>query len=154
MSCSYSEIAMAHFDNRAENYTFKLTVWKHFRDVVCSVWTHHINTHHINNIDSTGKIKFTVQIADENGLEFLDPKLKINESNKITIDVFSKATCSFTYVMPSTCSPSNIINKVPRGIALRLKSICDRDEKFTVRSNGYKSCLIARDYKPKVVENF
>ena len=61
----------------------------------------------------------------ENGLELLDLKLKMNENNKITIDVFSKPTNSFTYVMPSTCYPSNNINTVPRGIALRLKRICE-----------------------------
>ena len=33
-SCSYGDIAMAHFDNRTENYTLKPTVWKHFRDDV------------------------------------------------------------------------------------------------------------------------
>ena len=49
----------------------------------------------------------------------------MNENNKITIDVFSKPTNSFTYVMPSTCYPSNNINNVPRGIALRLKRICE-----------------------------
>ena len=157
MSCSYSDIAMAHFDNRAENYTLKPTVWKRFRDDVFSVWTHNINTlpaflDYLNNIDSTGKIKFNMQIADENGLEFLDLKLKMNEKNKITIDVFSKPTNSFTYVVPSTCYPSNNINNVLRGIAWRLKRICDSDEKFTVRSNEYKNYLIARDYKPKVVE--
>ena len=118
MSCSYSDIAMAHFDNRPENYTLKPTVWKRLRDDVFSVWTHNINTlpaflDYLNNIDSTGKIKFTMQIADENGLEFLDLKLKMNENNKMIIDVFSKPTNSFTYVMPSTCYPSNNINNVP-----------------------------------------
>ena len=44
MSCPYSDIAMAHLDNRAENYTFKHTVWKHFRDDAFSVWTLNINT--------------------------------------------------------------------------------------------------------------
>ena len=90
-----------------------------------------------------------MQIADENGLEFLDLKLKMN---KITIDVFSKPTNSFIYAMPSTCYLPNNINNVPRAIALRLKRICDSDEKFTVCSNVYKNYLIARDYKPKVVE--
>ena len=84
MPCAYSDIAMAHFDNRAENYTLKPTVWKRLGDDVFSVWTHNINTlpafrNHLNNIDSTGKIKFTMQIANENGLEFLDLKLKMNE---------------------------------------------------------------------------
>ena len=142
MSCSYNDIAMAYFDNRAGNYTLKLTTWKCFRDDVFSVWTHNINTIpaflDLNSIDSTGKIKFAMQIADENGLAFLDLKLKMNENNKITIDVFSKPTNSFTYVMPSTCYPSNNINNEPTGVALRLKRICDSDEKFTVVAMSIK----------------
>ena len=76
----------------------------------------------------------------------------MKKNSKITVDVYSKPTNSFIYVMPSTYYPSNNINNVLRGIALRLKRICDSDEKFTVRSNEYKNYLIARDYKPKVVE--
>ena len=52
------------------------------------------------------------------------------------------------------CYSSNNINNVPRGIALRLKRICDSDEKFTVRSNEYKNFLTAREYKPKIVEKY
>ena len=47
-----------------------------------------------------------MQITDENGVERLDLKLKMNENNKITVDFFLKPTNSFTYVMPSTCYPS------------------------------------------------
>ena len=90
MSCSYSDIAMARFDNATENYTLKPKDWKRFRDGVISVWTHNINTllvflDYPNNIDSTGKIKFTMQISDENGLEFLDLKLNKNENSKTTV---------------------------------------------------------------------
>ena len=68
--CSYNDTGMAHFDSRAENYTLKL--WKRFRDDGFSVWTHNINTlpaflNYFYNIDNTGKIKFTMQIEDENG---------------------------------------------------------------------------------------
>ena len=92
MSCSYSDTAMAHFDNTAKNYTLKPTVWKHFRDDIFSVWTHTINTvpaflDNLNNIVSIGKIKFTIQIADENWLKFLVLKFKMNENSKITVDV-------------------------------------------------------------------
>ena len=54
--------------------------------------------------------------------------------------------------MFSPCYPSNNFNNVPRGIALRLKRTFDSDEKFTVSSNEYKNCLIARECKPKVAE--
>ena len=47
----------------------------------------------------------------------------------------------------STCYSSNNINNVPRVIVLRLKRICDSDEKFTFSSNEHKKYLIARDYK-------
>ena len=47
---------------------------------------------------------------------------------------------------------SNNINNAPRGIALRLKCICDKDQKLNFHSNEYKNYLIARNYKPKVVE--
>ena len=157
MQCSYSDIAMAHFDIRAENYDLKPTVWKRFRDDVFSVWTHDVNTlpaflDYLNNVDNTGKIEFTMQIGNDNGLEFLDLKLKI-QNGKISVDVYSKPTNSFTYVMPSTCYPRKNIKNVPRGIALRLKRIYDSDEKFAACSPEYKNYLIARDYEPKVVEH-
>ena len=65
MSCSNSNIVVAQFDNRAENYTLKPTVWKHFRDEVFYARTHKIYTlpaflDYLNNIDSTGKIKFII----------------------------------------------------------------------------------------------
>ena len=55
--------------------------------------------------------------------------------------------------MPSTCYPRKNINNVQRGIALRLKRICDSDEKFSARNTEYKNYLIARDYEPKVAEH-
>ena len=63
-----------------------------------------------------------------------------------------KTTNSFTFVQPSTCYPRKSINNVPRGIALRLRRICDTDEKFESRANEYKQYLIARDYKPSLVD--
>ena len=93
-----------------------------------------------------------MQTADKNSLEFLDIKLKMNENGKMTVDVYSKPTNSFTYVMPGICYPYNNISSEPRGIVLRLKRICGNDEKFTVRSNDYKNFLRAREHYPKVVE--
>ena len=46
-----------------------------------------------------------MQVQDEDGIEFLDLKLKL-ENSKIAVDVFSKPTNSFTYVLPTSCYPS------------------------------------------------
>ena len=93
-----------------------------------------------------------MQIADDvNGLEFLD--LKITCLNgKLSVDVYSKPTNSFTYVMPSTCYPMKNINKVPQEISLRLRRICDATEKYELRADEYKNYLLARDYKPSLVD--
>ena len=76
----------------------------------------------------------------------------IDGHNKICVDVFAKPTNSFTYVLRSTCYPKKSVNNVPKGIALRLRRICDTDEKFDIRSYEHLICLIARDYKPTFVK--
>ena len=53
--------------------------------------------------------------------------------------------------MVNECLPRKSINNIPHGIALRLRLICDSDEKFKHRSEEYKNYLIARDYHPGLV---
>ena len=81
MSCSYSDIAMSKLDTAALQYHFEPTLWKRFRDGILTIWTHGFDTlesfldyHH--QINSTGKIKFTMQVQDEDGIEFLDLKFQ------------------------------------------------------------------------------
>ena len=75
-----------------------------------------------------------------NSLEFLDLKLMFDkESKKISVDVFSKATNSFTYVLPNTCFPKSNIENISKGVALRLRRICDSDKEFEKRSNEYQN---------------
>ena len=110
MSCSYSDIAMAGHDSKVLIYDFPPKVWKRFRGDVFVIWTHDITEltsflDYLNNIDETGKIKFTMQIADEvNGLEFRDLKIK-RLNGKLSVDVYSKPTNSFTNGLPSTYYP-------------------------------------------------
>ena len=123
-------MAMAGHNSKALMCDFPLKVWKRFRDYVFFVWTHDTAKlpsfiDYLNNIDETEKIKFTMQIANEvNGLDFLNLKIKYL-NDKLLVDVYSKLTNSFTYVLPSTCYPIKNINKVPQGIALRFPRICD-----------------------------
>ena len=119
MSCSYSDIAVARHDSKALMYDFPPKVWKRFTDDVFVVWTHDTPKlpsffDYLDNIDGTGKIKFTMQIADDvNGLEFLDLKIKCL-NGKLSADVYSKSTNRFTYVMPSTCYPIKTSIKYPK----------------------------------------
>ena len=56
----------------------------------------------------------------------------------------SEDTDSFTDVLPSKCFPKNNIENTPEAVALRLRRICDSDEKFEKHSAEYQNCLIGR----------
>ena len=125
-------------------------IWKHFRDDVIALWIHSDEDSNqyldwISTIDASDKIRFTMETETENGLKSLDLRLKLKICNKTTVDVYSKPTNSFTYVDPKTCYPSRNINKIPKGIALRLRCICEK------RSNECQNYLIARNYSPSLV---
>ena len=148
---------MYRFYIKALNYRPCVQCWKRFRDDIFCLWNHSLEElqkffEFMNNVDTTGKIQFTMSAANESVLEFLGLTLHIDEQKKICVDVFAKPTDSFTYVLPSTCYPKKNIKNVPKGIALRLRRICDTDEKFDIRSYEYQNCLIARDYKPTLVK--
>ena len=106
---------------------------------------------YMNNIDQSKKIQFTMEVAKDS-LEFLDLKLMFDkESKKISVDVFSKATNSFTYVLLNTCFPKSNIENIPKGLALLLRRVCDSDNKFEKHSKEYQNYFIAKDYKPRKV---
>ena len=66
----------------------------------------------MNFIDSSKKIQFSISCPTDNVLEFLDLTLSFDVTSKqILVDVFSKPTNSFTYVMPSTCFPEEILKR-------------------------------------------
>ena len=144
MSWSYTDIAMAGFDKGALEYHLRPTTWKRFRDKLFVLWPHGRESlvlflDYINTLDPSQKIKFTMEVAKlGNYLEFLELKSKW-ENGKITVDVHSKPTNSFMYVLPTTSYPRKSINNNPHVIALQLRRICDSDEKFKHRSEEYKN---------------
>ena len=112
MSRSYADIAMAKYDSLANELHQKPKIWKRFRDDIFTLWEHGIDTlpsflDYLNCIDTTVKIKFTMEIAGKNDLLFLDLKLKIAEG-KIRVDVYAKSTNSFSCTSPNTCYPKKI----------------------------------------------
>ena len=87
-----------------------------------------------------------MSVANNDGLKFLDLKLCLDTiSNRISVDVFAKPTNSLTYVLPSACYPRKNIENVPVGVSLRLRRICDSDEKFNLRSSEYRISSMPRE---------
>ena len=88
-----------------------------------------------------------MQVQGEDETEFSELTLNL-ENSKIAIDVSAKPTNSLTYELPTSCYPRKSLNNIPQCTALRLRRICDTDEKFNSSSIEYKTYLSARDYKP------
>ena len=115
---------MAYYDRKTLGYFLTPTIWKRFCDNIFFAWEHGTDTlpsflDYLNNVDEAGKIKFTMEIADQEK-EFLDLRIKYVEG-KVLADIFSKFTNSFTNVKSCTCYPRKNINNVIRGIALKLR---------------------------------
>ena len=82
-SSSYSDISLYKFDLKALNYKTGSLCWKRFRDDVFVLWNvsfEELNklSDFMNSIDTPGKIQFTMSVANEYVLEFLDLSLHIN----------------------------------------------------------------------------
>ena len=95
MSFSNSDIAIESFDKKVPQYFPSVIGWKRFRNDVFSVWPHSREALDLffswmNNIDSTKKIKITMEVAKD-VLEFLDLRLKFDKEYKhISVDFFCK----------------------------------------------------------------
>ena len=98
---------------------------------------------HINNIDVTKMIQFTME-------KFLDLKLKFEKGYRsISVEVFVKTTNGFPQVISSTCFLKNSAENVSKcSEALRFRKIYDSDGKFQERSVQYQKVLVLRDYEP------
>ena len=106
MLCSYTDITMVDFDKEALEYHLNSTRWKRFGDDLFVLCLHGrefiiLFPDYINKRDLQRKWNSPWTSELSNYLEFLDFKLKW-KNDKITVDVYSKPTNSFTYVLPTT----------------------------------------------------
>ena len=67
------------------------------------------------------------------------------------MDIHSKPTNSFTYILPITYYPRKSKNNILHSIARRLRRIYDSDDKFNYHTEEYKNYLRARGYHPGLV---
>ena len=103
ISCFYSDKAMHRFGIKALAYSPGVKCCKRFRNNIFCLWNYSLEElqklfGYMNNVDTTGKIKFTVSVANELVLKFVGLCLHIDERNKICVDVFAKPTNSYVCI--------------------------------------------------------
>ena len=106
MFYSYSDIAMYSYDLKALSYVPAVKCWKRFCDDVFVLKDHSRDDFNklfnfMYSIDPFKKRQFTISCPIDDVLEFLDLTLYFDATSKqILVNVFSKPTNSFTYVIP------------------------------------------------------
>ena len=125
--CLYSDDAIYSYDLKALSCAPTVKCWERVCDDMFVLWEHSRDdldnfSNFVNSINLFKKIHFTISCPTDNVLEFLDLILLFDVTFKqILVDVFSKPTNSFTYLMPSTYFPKRNIKKVSEGVAVRLR---------------------------------
>ena len=85
-------------------------------------------------------------------IQFLDTSCKIVEG-KIITDLYRKETDRNQYLLPSSCHPAHVTENIPYSLAMRIVRICAIEEDREKRFKELKDLLLARDYKPKVIDS-
>ena len=159
-SCSYSDLAVVPIDNKvnaARGSSFReVLFYGRYRDDCFLLWngrTERLSDFlaFMNSLDE--KIKFTLEIGGDS-LAFLDLKITI-QNGRLETTVYSKPTDSHLYLHASSCHNKSSIEGIQKGVALRLRRICSRDEDYQSKSREYSAYLVGRGHDPKtVVSNF
>ena len=89
-------------------FPLKPYLWWRYIDDIFMVWTHREDKledfiNHINSLHST--IKFTHEFSKSH---ILDVTVSLNNSNKISTDLFVKLTDTHQYLLRTSCQPSHI----------------------------------------------
>ena len=85
-------------------------------------------------------------------IQFLDTSCKIVEG-KIITDLYRKETDRNQYLLPSSCHPAHVTENIPYSLAMRIVRICAIEEDREKRFKELKDLLLARDYKPKIIDS-
>lgn len=159
-SCSYSDLAVVPIDNKiiaARLSSFReVLFYGRYRDDCFILWNgepDRLNDflEFMNSLDE--KLKFTLEVGG-NVLAFLDLKISI-ENGRLETTVYSKPTDSHLYLHASSCHNKSSIVGIQKGVALRLRRICSRDEEYERKSKEYSKYLVGRGHDPKIVsKNF
>ena len=84
---------------------------------------------------------------------FLDMEVSIGVDNKIHTDLHMKDTAVCQYLLPSSCHPHHVTANIPFSLSYRLLRICSSQERFEFWLDKLKKDLIARNYKPKIIQD-
>lgn len=169
-ACDYVDIFMGELDQKLVNESpvplvsslvpkqmseiqqTKHLDWNRFRDDGFAILPDSADVeafeHHLQNLHPPG-IRWTVSHGKE--VDYLDMKVKINDSGFIETDVFSK-NCN-SYLPPSSCHPTSVFKGLATSIGIRLRMIVSDDGKLRDRIVEYSKYLTLSGWQYKKAQS-
>ena len=152
---SLANLFMDRLERRMlDGYRLKPTVWLRYIDDVFFIWDHGENSLNewFNYLNAQHKtIKFTTEFSKKQ-INFLDTTIKIDETGKLSADLYKKPTDSNSYLNFSSAHPPNCKKSLPFSQLLRIKRICSKKSDYEkhaqsklkeFRTKGFPEQLLA-----------
>ena len=133
-------------------FRIKPIYWGRFRDDIYIPWVGSIEelmefVVWLNSIHPS--LKFTVKYSRD-GVEYLDLFI-YSVNGKIHTKLYSKASDTHSYLVPTSCHKYHIIQNIPYNIARRVLQNNSEEDNYTADKNKYIKYLIDRGYNEKTV---
>ena len=153
-SCDYADTSMNYIDDRVNSTVVNIgppkkpLLYKRYRDDIWIIWVHGRQsledfTLWLNSLNSN--LKFTMCAPSNTSIEYLDTYIYL-VGHTLHTKVHSKPCDSHSYLIPSSCHATHIIENIPKGIAHRLYRIHSEQHNYESSVKEYTGYLEARGY--------
>lgn len=150
---SYANIFMAAWEESAlSSFPLKPHAYFRFLDDIWGIWTHSREsfsdfTEHLNNHQSSIKIKFTISNTEVNFLDVVSYKgTAFNITNRLDFKVYFKDTDTHCLLHKSSFHPKHTFRGIIKSQLLRFHRICTEKSQFDIATKTLFAALRQRNY--------
>ena len=160
-ACDYADIAMNYIDQAVHNNNpdtphnpDQPEDWSRFRDDIYTPWIGTIEQLSrfgiwLNSIHKS--LKFIIKYSTC-GMEFIELYVYSDANNILRTKLYSKPSDTFSYLVPSSCHKTHIIENIPRNIARRVYLNNSETDNYLKDKVVFMNHLVARGYNKHFVK--
>ena len=160
-ACDYADVSVNKVDQLIYDAVkgwvaesgVELPFYVRYRDDMYIPWVHGLELLQsfatwLNSIHKN--LQFTMSSPSLEGTEFLDTFI-YNKGYKLHTKVYSKPCDTHSFLVPTSCHATHIVENIPKGVAHRLFRICSEPENYEIAKADFTEFLKARGYNENLV---
>ena len=160
-ACDYADVSVNKIDQLIYDSSngwvaesgVELPFYVRYRDDMYIPWVHGLELLQsfatwLNSIHES--LQFTMSSPSLEGTEFLDTFI-YNKGYKLNTKVYSKPCDTHSFLVPTSCHATHIVENIPKGVAHRLFRICSEQENYEIAKSEFTEFLKARGYNENLV---